>query len=299
MTIRDSSRVADVVVVVPARDESARIVTCLRSLRSSLNYAVAAGAVGQVAVAVVGHNCADDTLGRAEQVLAGMPYVVVPDPTSPTVGDVRALGVRAALDLLPSRPRRAKRDRRAEQGPGSRPDGRSSRDVWILNTDADSAVPLTWVTEVLAYAKAGHQAVVGLVALTGAESGSAGALRSSAAAAAYRRIIRAGLHGRSHDHVYGANLAVRADAYAAVGEFPSVSVGEDRALVEALVRHGRPVVRPRDIVVTTSGRRDGRAVGGLATLLDTLDRTHTAARISHCAEVASYGRSTATEDAVT
>jgi len=221
MTARDSGRFVDVVVVVPARDESARIITCLRSVRISLQHALAAGAVGRVAIAVVGHNCTDDTLGRAERVLSGLPHVLVPDSMSTTVGQVRALGVRAALDVLPSR--------------ASRPSGShgiaTARDVWILSTDADSVVPVSWVTDVLALAKAGHQAVVGIARLhRPRRARSAETAHDRLAREAYRRIILAGIHGRSHDHVYGANLAVRADAYAAVGGFPSVPVGEDREI---------------------------------------------------------------------
>jgi len=263
MTIRDPGRAVDVVVVVPARDESARIATCLHSVRISLQQAIASGAVGRVAVAVVAHNCTDDTLGQAERVLSGLPHVLVPDSLSTTVGQVRALGVRAALDVLPSR---------AGRSSGSLAGSGSPREVWILNTDADSIVPGTWVTDVLAHARHGHHAVVGMARLhRPAFPGPADTPQARQARAAYRKIILGGIHGRSHDHVYGANLAVRADAYADVGGFPSVPVGEDRALVDLVVRAARPVVRPRDVVVTTSGRRHGRALGGLASLLDSLD----------------------------
>ncbi len=263
MTMRDPGRLVDVVVVVPARDESATISPCLRSVGDSLRQAVAAGAVGRIAVAVVGHNCTDDTLDRAARALSGLPHVLVSDSTSTNVGDVRALGVRAVLDLLP---RRVVRPYRSAAGRGS------PREVWILNTDADSIVPATWVTDVLGAAAGGHQAVIGMAQLpdpTGMDA--VDRQRNPAAVAAYRRIVRNGLHERSHEHVYGANLAVRADAYAAVGGFGSVALGEDRALLDALISHGRPIVRPRGVVVTTSDRRHGRAVGGLATLLDTLD----------------------------
>jgi len=272
MTMRDPGRLVDVVVVVPARDESATIRSCLHSVRVSLRRAVAAGAVGRVAVAVVGHNCTDDTLDRAAQALNGLPHVLVPDSTSSTVGDVRALGVRAVLDLLPGQPGRPT---------GSAHGTGSSRDVWILNTDADSIVPPTWVTDVLGNAAGGHQAVIGMAQLPAPTRAAPVAKQgNSASAAAYRQIVRSGLHGRSHEHVYGANLAVRADAYAAVGGFGSVPLGEDRALLDALISHGRPVVRPRGVVVTTSDRRNGRAVGGLATLLNTLD--HACAPATEC-----------------
>lgn len=261
MRIRDPARAPDVVVVVPARDESARIATCLRSVRISLQDAVAAGAVARVAVAVVGHRCGDDTLGRAGRVLAGLPHALVADRSSITVGDVRALGVRAALDLLPAQLRRMHRPTG---------DSASPREVWILNTDADSVVPPTWVRDVLVHAAGGQQAVIGMTTL----SGSGVACARCPALAAYHRIIRAGLNGRTHDHVYGANLAVRADAYTAVGGFPSVPIGEDRALSDALVAHALPVARPREVVVTTSARRTGRVDGGLASLLGSLDRAY-------------------------
>lgn len=251
MTSRAADRIADIIVVVPARDEADRIARCLRSVRISLERAARAGAVNRVVVAVVGHRCADDSLGQAERVLRGLPHVLIADDLSKTVGEVRALGVRAALDLVPG------------------------RDAWILNTDADSVVPATWVTDVLTHARGGQHAVVGMARLDSRSSPGPVGLQSrsalSRASCAYHAIISAGLHGLSHDHVYGANLAVRTDAYQAVGGFSSVSVGEDRALLEALVEHERPLVRPRAVVVTTSARREGRAIGGLATLLDTLD----------------------------
>lgn len=249
-----TTRAVDVVVVVPARDEADRIAACLHSVRASLEQAADLGAVRRVAVAVVGHRCADDTLGQADHILAVLPHVLLDDEASTTVGDARAVGVRAALDLLPT-----------------------PREVWILNTDADSVVPASWVTDVLAHAGRNQQAVVGMTELSRAGLGAVEQPGSPAAAAAYRRIIRAGVHGQTHDHVYGANLAVRADAYAAVGEFPSVRVGEDAALVQALVDDGRPIARPRGVVVSTSARRHGRAVGGLAMLLDSLDQEHQAA----------------------
>jgi hypothetical protein len=67
-----------------------------------------------------------------------------------------------------------------------------------------------------------------------------------------------------HDHVYGANLAVRADAYLDVGGFPQAVHGEDQALVDALAARGHRLLRTRDISVVTSGRLHGRARDGLA-----------------------------------
>ncbi len=239
---------AHVAVVVPARDEAANIVGCLLAVRASLAAAVHAGAVDGVTVAVVAHRCADHTATLARTTLVGIPHDVVEDDGSTTVGEVRRLGVEVALARL-------------QVGSGLA----AAERTWILNTDADSIVGPRWVTDVLRHGQAGRVAVVGMTRLRGA-------LRSAAAREAYRQIIDAGVSGPEHDHVYGANLAVRADAYAAVGGFRGVPIGEDRALVDALIAHGLPVARPRDLVVATSARRTGRAAGGLADLLADIDR---------------------------
>lgn len=230
-----------------------------------LVQAVSVGAGVNVGVAVVAHSCSDDTLGRAERELAAIAHVLLTDSESAIVGEVRAVGVRGALDLLPSR---------AGQ-PGGLSLRTTPREAWILNTDADSIVPVTWVLDVLAHTACGEQAVIGMTELIPNQSVNAVAWQArSAARASYQKIIRDGVHGRSHEHVYGANLTVRADAYAAVGGFRSVRIGEDRAMLDSLIAHERPIARPGAVVVRTSGRRIGRAVGGLATLLDTLDRAH-------------------------
>ena len=253
----------DLVVVVPARDEQTRIGSCLRSVRRSLAHAGQHGLVNRSAVVVVGHRCDDDTLGRAETGLAGIRHAAMVDGRSATVGDVRALGVRAAIDALPMG------DRAARRGT-----------VWVLSTDADTTVPLTWVADILGHASSGAAAVVGMARLAGERHGSAGFH------AAYAQIIAAGLHGPTHDHVYGANLAVRSDAYAAVGGFRPVAVGEDRALVDALAVNGAVLARPRGLLVTTSDRRHGRASGGLAELLARLDCRPSLAELSTTPRVA-------------
>jgi LmbE family N-acetylglucosaminyl deacetylase len=73
--------------------------------------------------------------------------------------------------------------------------------------------------------------------------------------------------GAEHRHVYGANLGVRADAYLAVGGFPADGAGEDHGLWERLRAAGYPLVSPASPRVTTSARLHGRAEGGLADLL--------------------------------
>jgi hypothetical protein len=110
--------------------------------------------------------------------------------------------------------------------------------------------------------------VVGLAPLDAWQGGPAGA-------ASYERLLAAKMREdpvHQHDHVYGANLAVRADAYLDVGGFSHVRHGEDQALVDALAARGHALLRTRTIAVTTSGRLRGRASGGLADRLARIDR---------------------------
>jgi GT2 family glycosyltransferase len=72
--------------------------------------------------------------------------------------------------------------------------------------------------------------------------------------------------------VYGANLAVRLDAYLRVGGFRDVH-GEDQDLVDRLRGAGEPVTSLLSPLVLTSARYDGRAENGLAALLERLSRS--------------------------
>jgi cellulose synthase/poly-beta-1,6-N-acetylglucosamine synthase-like glycosyltransferase len=235
--------VGAVAVIVPARDEEDLVGACLESVSAAL---AASGRPG--VIVLVAHRCTDRTVARAREVLAGsgLPGRSVLVDDSPTVATARRAGTALAVAdlarLFPAVP--------AER-------------CWLLSTDADSVVPPTWIDDVARHADQGAAAVAGLVHLHGWEA-------TPAAREAYRAILRAGLRRTGHDHVYGANLAVRLDAYLDVGGWPDVVPGEDSALVAALRRHGRPVVGARDVWVRTSGRQLPRAEGGLGSLLQAL-----------------------------
>src|SRR6202020_1743017 len=75
-----------------------------------------------------------------------------------------------------------------------------------------------------------------------------------------------------HPHVHGANLGFTARAYTAVGGFPALRTGEDRALLAARQAGGHRVLRIAAAPVATSSRvRYGAPAGfghDLATLND-------------------------------
>lgn len=264
-------------VVIPARDEEDRIEGCLHSVRTALDRLP--GTV-TTAVTVVLDRCGDRTPDRVEAAFADWPGAVAVRVAAlggkragsgsgrgpahivagSGVGAVRHLGVRQVLEEL------------REHAP---------RATWLLNTDADTTVPPDWALLHLRHAVAGACGIAGIAELDQPDDLTPEARRR------YGAIIRAGLHSvdpdrtaeragsdrlgpDQHDHVYGANLGVRADAYLAVGGFPVDVVGEDHGLWQSLATAGYPLVRSTGISVRTSSRLLGRATGGLADLLRTL-----------------------------
>lgn len=72
-----------------------------------------------------------------------------------------------------------------------------------------------------------------------------------------------------HDQHSGASIAVTAAMYARAGGIPPVKIGEDRAFFDALRRADARIRHSPDVIVTVSGRIEGRASGGMA---DTIRR---------------------------
>ncbi len=239
-----------VVISVPARDEAAVIDGCLAGLRATVRHARRRGLIDDAMVVVAAHRCRDDTASVAARWLrdGDLAGEVLVDDESASVGMARDRAARRGLDLL---------------------DGDAADRRWILSTDADTVVGEDWIARILHVAdRCSAACVVGLAALD-EWRGSVEGL------AAYDALLESKLRGSTvgdeHDHVYGANLAVRADAYLAVGGFPHTPHGEDQQLVDTLAAAGYPVARTRDVSVTTSGRTLGRAQDGLADLLWRLD----------------------------
>ena len=86
----------------------------------------------------------------------------------------------------------------------------------------------------------------------------------------------------THHFAGGANIGIRADAYHAVGGFPSIASGEDARLIDDAGRLGLRVSRDASCIVHTSDRREGRAPGGLAAALHDTDRGDAASvRVAH------------------
>lgn len=243
-----------VLIAIPARDEEQSVARCLRSVLRAAYRAIDLGSIERVAVAVSAHRCLDRTYAVAAQTLADsarLDWMVLRDDTARDVGATRAALIDAAADQWPW----------------------LTDSSWVLNTDADSTVPPEWAASLLAHARrTGADALAGLVALEDW-------VAPRQAQQAYDDILRRGLRGLDHDHVYCANLAVQLGAYRRVGGFRSLDCGEDRDLLTRMSAAGMRVVSITAPVVATSARVQPRATGGLGTLLGCLTSSAGAPRM--------------------
>lgn len=236
------------VVAIPVRNEAERIEACLRAIDAQTG--IPAGSLG---VVLFLNNCTDAT---PEIVADLVPRMSVPV----RVEHVTYAGAHAGWA------RREAMDRAAawlgEAG-------------MILSTDADSRVRPDWVARNRAALDRGADAVAGRIELDAAE----------------RALLPPSLHWRGerediysdllteaearidpdphdpwpcHRTTIGATLAVSVAAYRAVGGMPAIALGEDGAFVALLLAQGKHVRHDPSILVTVSGRLEGRAPGGVA-----------------------------------
>ena len=219
-------------VVVPAHDEEELLPACIASLLQAARHPHLAGI--SVRIAVVLDRCSDASGDHAHRLLRTCDLVL--ERRDGSVGAAR----RAGIDAL----------QRAEAG-------REQDTVWLATTDADSRVPRDWLAHQVRLANAGADATAGTIAIDDAD------WTNRAFRAGYEQAI----HGGSHRHVHGANLGVRASAYALAGGLTGAPLGEDNALIDALAARGTRIARPPALRVVTSGRHEGRAPGGFSQYL--------------------------------
>lgn len=241
-----------VAVAVPACNEAASIEACVRAID-----AAAANALGSTVTLVVLVNNSSDTtaaIACAYRPLAmrmNVVNVVLP-PGRAHAGGARREAFEHAAALLPD-------------------------DGVLMTTDADSRVDPHWITANLAELAAGADAVAGVVAFDEAARAALPPLPRRALEwrlAALHARLGSLLDPRAHDpwpnHIWawGASLALTVSAYRHVGGLPAIPLAEDRALADAIERCDLRLRRSHAPVVFTSARRNGRAPGGFADLLN-------------------------------
>ncbi|WP_405591439.1 glycosyltransferase [Streptomyces sp. NBC_01190] len=248
--------VGTIAVVIPAHNEEALLPAALNAIAVAGRHPDLAGV--RVVTVVVADSCRDRT---AEVARRSGALVVTTNVRNP--GRARAAGVGRALRAVgnPADPA-VPADPADLADPAASADpavaARETDGTWIAVTDADSVVPPHWLAYHLARAAEGWEAVVGTVSLP----------VTAPASLAARHDVRYAATRPSdgspwrHPHIHGANLGLTAAAYRAIGGFPPLHVGEDRALVAALDAGGHRVLRTEDCPVRTSARLRARARGG-------------------------------------
>ncbi len=244
------------VVAIPARDEADRIGACIQALLSQHDLDHRRLAWDDVRIVVLANNCKDATAEVAGST-AGASRVQVLTTAFPAAsanaGMARRTAMDAALRLLPP----------GEKG-------------LICTTDADSRARPDWIARLWQAVDSGAQAVAGVVDFDPIEAFAQfpAARRREAAYSTLQAEIVAKVDPEPHNpwpnHIWawGANLAVTAEAYDRVGGLPPAGVAEDRAFVDRLRYYDVPVRHCLKARVWTSARRQGRAPGGLASLVD-------------------------------
>lgn len=215
---------AKVVVVVPAHNEMERLPRCLRALGT------AALCVPVPVLTVVVLDATDDGSDRLVGQFGPDVHFVTVDAGN--VGAARAAGFEYA------------RTECSSVDPAR---------TCYATTDADSVVPADWL---LRMTESNADMVLGVVRVADWKHHSASVVR---------RYLRAYYSkGRSHNHIHGANMGFRGDAYWAVDGFRALPTGEDVELVDRFEAAGLRIHRDATLSVATSDRRDGRAPGGFA-----------------------------------
>jgi hypothetical protein len=232
--------IQNIAIVIPAGNEEVLIGSCLHAIAEARRHAHChVGRALRIRTIVVLDRCVDAT-ASAVGGWAGVESIV---SEAGCVGVARAQGVEHALA-------------------GVRADAGCLSQIWIANSDADSRVPVDWITRMLGEADRGAQLVLGTVA------------PGDGLSAIRRRLWRERHQlGDGHLHVHGANLGIRADAYMALGGWPALASGEDVVLAgRARATADMRIVSTGAIPVLTSARLSGRAPHGFATYLQDLVR---------------------------
>jgi hypothetical protein len=225
------TRIEQVHVVVPARDEAGLLGRQLAALRTTLAHARQTRPALSCSVTVVLDSCTD----RSVEVVRLFPEVHAVETGSGCVGTARRLGVEEARWTHPSDPAR----------------------TWVACTDADSEVPSRWLHTQLELAANGSQLVLGTVWPDPRDLEPALLARWWA-----RHHLRDG-----HPFVHGANLGFSLAAYDAAGGFRDLAGGEDVDLADRIKELGVRWAATSRIPVLTSGRLGGRAPAGFSAYL--------------------------------
>jgi hypothetical protein len=215
-------------IVLPVHDEEELLPAALEGIEQAVD---ALPSAISCRVAVVLDHCRDGSSAVAHAWARRVGALVVVEECK-SVGTARRAGSQALLSLWPAA---------------------QPATIWLATTDADSRVPHDWLTVQLEAHRSGSDLWAGRVHVV---EESPVAREWKEAYAAERRPI------------HGASLGFSGSLYEHIRGFRCLRSGEDRDFHRRAVAAGFGVAYDLRATVTTSARRNGRAPGGFASVLD-------------------------------
>ena len=249
------------IVAIPAKDEAEKLPACLQALANQTDELGRPLERGVFGVVIFANNCSDDSAYAARLAAGGAPFVLrVVEARLPRTQAHAGGARRKAMDLAEA----WLRELRAFDGV-------------ILTTDADSQVAPNWICANLSAFAQDVDAVLGQISLDEDGERLPPALHARGKLESVYEDLLAEIFALldpqlcnpwpHHATISGASLALRREAYLRVGRLPRIPLGEDKALVAALLRHDARIRFAPEVTVVTSARIAGRAVGGVADTL--------------------------------
>lgn len=240
-----------IAVVMPAHNEQDQIAQCLLATiqaKAALNSYLEDNHLAQIQVSiiVVLDSCTDNTQSIVEKFANDYPEVQYLKCDYRCVGQVRALGVRHAINQS------------AE---------------WIACTDADSQVSEEWLVAQVRHLQAewlnkqSCDMICGVVCVDSWEH------LSKNTKAKYLAHYQDRMN---HRHIHGANLCFLVESYTKVGGFSELACHEDVDLVKKFEAHHLAIIWSNQLRVMTSSRLQARASEGFASFLLNLEQENLA-----------------------
>jgi len=256
-----SARRAGFVVAIPVKDEEERLPACLRALTHQRDPSGRQIPPALISIVLFANNCADRSASLARALAERWSLTIrIVEASLPASSAHAGHARRAAMDLAEGW--------LEEKG---------ERHGVILTTDADSQVAPNWITENMRAFESGADAVLGCVNLDDERKHLPRALH-------WRGKLEDAYEGLltelswlldplehnpwpHHATISAASLGITRVAYCRVGRLPPIPLGEDKALIALLSREDARIRYCPTVHVTTSGRINGRAPGGVADTL--------------------------------
>ena len=241
-------------VIVPAKDESAHIISTLEALRNQYNTDGQPLSHNVYEVLLLTNNCSDDTYRLAKEYQQQYPgfrlYIadIMLGKMDAHIGTVRRLLMDEAF-------------RRHTQ---------NGNDGLILSTDSDTEVDARWISGTIREMSLGYDAVGGRILARNAKVEGRHYYLLDTAYRCLAARAEAMINGEescaktSHFQCFGASLAVRCSAYQRAGRLPVIPFLEDEAFSRALYRVDARIKKSSAVKVYTSSRIQGKVRAGLS-----------------------------------